>query len=56
LLISGLERIGEADVAEQFRRGFEALKANGFYAHMNSDKVSPGVKADIDAVGEVSPV
>jgi len=52
LLISGLERIDEADVAAQFRRGFEALKADGFYAHINWNKVSPDVKAEIDAIGE----
>jgi hypothetical protein len=51
-LIDGLERIGEAELAAEFRRGFELLESDGFYIHMNWNKVAPGVRADIDAIGE----
>jgi hypothetical protein len=52
VLIHGLQRIGEAELAAEFRRGFESLDSDGFYGHMNWNKVSPTVKAEIDAIGE----
>jgi hypothetical protein len=52
LLIAGLERIGEADIAAQFRRGFDLLKADGFYSHRDWNAVSPSVTEEIDAIGE----
>lgn len=52
VLISGLERMGAADVAASMRRGLGLLKADGFYGHMNWTKVSPHVKAGIDVIGE----
>jgi hypothetical protein len=51
-LVDGLNRIGETELASEFRRGFDALNADGFYEHMNWDKVSDSVKAEIDAIGE----
>jgi hypothetical protein len=52
VLVDGLQRIGEAELAAEFRRGFELLDSDGFYAHMNWNKVAPGVKADIGEIGE----
>ena len=52
VLINGLQRIGEAELAEEFRRGFEALSSDGFYGHMNWNKVSQTAKAQIHAIGE----
>jgi hypothetical protein len=52
VLIDGLQRIGEAELAAEFRRGFELLESDGYYAHMNWNKVAPRVKASIDAIGE----
>jgi hypothetical protein len=52
VLINGLRGIGEGELAAEFRRGFEALESDGFYAHLNWNKVSPDVKAEIDAIGE----
>ena len=52
VLINGLQRMGEAKLAAEFRHGFELLDSDGFYGHMNWNKVSPTVKAEIDAIGE----
>jgi len=52
VLINGLRRIGEAELAADFRRGLELLEMDGFYTHMNWNKVSLLVKAEIDAIGE----
>ena len=52
VLIKGLQRVGEPDLAAEFRRGFELLQSDGFYAHMNWNKVASRVKADIDAIGD----
>jgi hypothetical protein len=51
MLISGLQRIGEAELAAEFRRGFQLLESDGFYGHMSWKKVAPAVKAEIKAVG-----
>ncbi|HEY2588462.1 MAG TPA: hypothetical protein VGI81_22160 [Tepidisphaeraceae bacterium] len=52
ILIDGLGRIGEPELAAEFRRGFESLKADGFYEHMIWKQVSPAVKDEIDAIGQ----
>ncbi|HWE95315.1 MAG TPA: hypothetical protein VG269_15215 [Tepidisphaeraceae bacterium] len=52
LLINGLQRIGEPELATEFRHGLESLDSEGFYGHMNWNKVSPTVKAEIDAIRE----
>jgi hypothetical protein len=52
ILVEGLNRIGEDELAEEFGRGFELLKRDGFYEHMNWDKVSDSVRAEIEAIGE----
>jgi len=52
LLVGGLQKIGEGELAAEFRRGIELLKSDGFYRHMNWNKVSPEVEAQIDAIGE----
>jgi hypothetical protein len=51
-LVDGLNQIDEKELAREFRLGFDLLKADGFYGHMNWDKVSDSVKAEIDAIGE----
>jgi hypothetical protein len=53
ILIKGLDRIGESALATEFRRGYELLTAEGFYAHMNWNKVSWSVKSEIDAIGKI---
>ncbi len=35
ILISGLSQIGESELAGEFRCGFDLLKRDGFYEHMN---------------------
>jgi hypothetical protein len=52
VLIDGLQRIGEAELAAEFQRGFELLESDGFYTHMNWNNIAPSVKTDIDAIGE----
>lgn len=52
ILIAGLERIGEVELAAEFRRGYESLKTDGFYSHLNWNNVSFSAKADIDAIGK----
>jgi hypothetical protein len=51
-LVEGLDQINEQELAGAFRRGFELLDADGFYRHMNWDKVSDFVKAEIELIGE----
>jgi hypothetical protein len=50
--IEGLTHIGEEDLAGEIRRGFELLKEDGFYEHMNWKKVSAPVKAEVDVIGK----
>jgi len=52
ILVDGLNRIGESELAGEFRRGFDLLKQDGFYEHMNWNEVSDSVKAEIEAIGE----
>jgi hypothetical protein len=52
ILVDGLTQIGETELAGEFHRGFVLLKQHGFYEHMNWNKVSESVKADIEAIGE----
>ena len=52
ILVDGLNEIGEKRLARELQRGFELLKADGFYAHMNWSKVSASVKAEIAAIGQ----
>ncbi len=51
-LVEGLNQIAESELAGEFRRGFELLDTDGFYAHRNWHKVSDSVKTEIDAIGE----
>lgn len=51
-IIDGLNQIAENDLASEFRRGFELLDTDGFYAHRNWQKVSDSVKTEINAIGE----
>jgi hypothetical protein len=52
ILVDGLRRIGEEELASEFRRGFELLQADGFYGHMNWNKVSDTVETEIQAIGK----
>jgi len=52
VLIDGLERIGEVELAAHFRRGFETLQSDGFYDHKDWNKLSLAVAAEIDEIGE----
>ena len=51
-MVDGLNAIDESKMAAEFGRGFELLKQNGFYEHMNWNQVSSDVKAEIDAIGD----
>lgn len=50
-LIGGLSQIGETELADAFSRGFELLKHDGFYKHMNWNMVSDPVKSEIEMIG-----
>lgn len=52
ILIDGLHRIDEEALASEFHRGLTIVTADGFYEHLNWNKVSPPVKNEIDAIGE----
>jgi hypothetical protein len=52
ILVDGLNQVGEKELAREFGRGFDLLNADGFYGHMNWNRVSESVKAEIDAIGE----
>lgn len=52
ILIDGLSQIGESDLAGEFLRGFELLKQDGFYEHMNWNRLSDTTKGEIEAIGE----
>ena len=52
MLIDGLNRIGEPGLAREFHHGFILLKRDGFYEHMNWNKVSALTKDEIKAIGE----
>ena len=52
VLVDGLNQIGEGELAREFQRGFEMLETDGFYKHLNWNKVSDSVKAEIDAIGK----
>jgi hypothetical protein len=52
ILVDGLNRMGESEIAAEFRRGFELLNRIGFFDHMNWNLVSDSIKAEIDAIGE----
>jgi hypothetical protein len=53
ILIDGLNRIGEYFLASEFQRGYKLLDEDGFYNHLNWDLVSPSVKSEIEAIGNV---
>ena len=50
-LIDGLNQIGEKDLADEFCRGFELLKRDGYYEHMNWNNVSNAAKSEIELIG-----
>ena len=52
LLVDGLNKIEESELAEEFRRGFEMLDAHGFDAHRNWNNVAESIKAEIDEIGK----
>ena len=52
ILVDGLNQISEGELASEFHRGFELLEADEFYEHLNWNKVSDSVKAEIDAIGK----
>jgi hypothetical protein len=52
ILVKGLDQIGENELASEFRRGYELLNADGFYEHLNWNRISPSVRREIVAIGE----
>ena len=51
ILVDGLNQIGENELADAFYRGFESLRDNGFYEHMDWNMVSKNVKSQIELIG-----
>ena len=51
ILVDGLNTIGEKDLADAFYRGFRLLKDDGFYEHMDWNKVSNAVKSELEVIG-----
>jgi hypothetical protein len=51
ILIDGLDRINERSLADEFQRGYDVLKTDGFYEHMNWNLVSDTVKSEIIMIG-----
>jgi hypothetical protein len=52
ILVEGLHSLGEKYLADEFARGFELLRLEGFYDHMNWNRVSAGAKQQIAQIGE----
>jgi hypothetical protein len=52
ILIDGLRLLGEADLAEEFARGIEVLRQEGFYDHLNWNRVSPIARRQINEIGQ----
>jgi hypothetical protein len=52
ILVDGLEQIGENELASEFRRGFELLKLNGYYDHMNWNKLLDSARVEIEVIGK----
>lgn len=51
ILIDGLDQINERSLGDEFRRGYDVLKSDGFYEHMNWNLVSDTVKSEIAMIG-----
>ncbi len=51
ILIDGQDRINEGSLADEFQRGYDVLKSDGFYKHMNWNLVSDAVKSEIAMIG-----
>jgi hypothetical protein len=51
-LVEGLRTLDEPRLASAFASGLEALTAHGFYVHQDWNRVSAGVKAQIEAIGD----
>lgn len=52
LLVDGLNKLDEMDLARQFASGLQLLQSEGFYTHMNWDQVPAAVKVEIGVIGE----
>jgi hypothetical protein len=52
VLIKGLRTLEEPELADEFESGLDALSGDGFYEHLNWNKVSGEVEEQIDAIGE----
>jgi hypothetical protein len=52
VLIEGLRKLGEAQLAEDFALGFDLLRRDGLYRHRDWRRVSASVKAQIDEIGD----
>ncbi len=51
VLVDGLQHLGEPRLAKEFASGLEALRTDGFYTHLNWNRVSDRVKARIEEIG-----
>jgi len=51
ILVDGLNQIGEKDLADAFYRGFKLLRDDGFYEHMNWNRVSNAITSEIELIG-----
>ena len=52
VLVDGLRQLGEPRLASEFASGLDALSTDGFYAHMDWNRVSDSVQARIDDIGK----
>ncbi len=52
ILVDGLRQLGKKKLVNEFQQGFKMLERDGFYEHLNWNKVADSVKAEIDVIGE----
>ena len=52
VLIDGLRKLDERELADAFALGLELLQSDGFYKHLNWHNVSEDVKRQIAAIGK----
>ena len=52
MLIKGLRKLEEAQLADDFALGFDLLQRDGFYRHRDWRLVSPDVKSQIDVISD----
>lgn len=50
-LIDGFDCVAEHDLANHFRHCYDLLNRNGFYEHMDWNRVSNVVKEEVESIG-----